>query len=331
MSPDLIKRAAEKLVREREMSLVERAAQKLGQTQAPAQAPSAASASDSASALAPEPAGAGASAPLPRSPATDPGRAGRAGPALKQHTVAIDVADLRQRGFVTPDSEATRVAEEFRIIKRPLLTAAFAEGEQRIKNGHLIMVTSARPNEGKTFVALNLAMSLVTERNLNVLLVDADFKNPSLPRQLGFKAEKGLIDVLAEHHLDLGEVMLRTSIKNLTLLPAGFEQANATELLASQQMADLVQEIAERYHDRVIIFDSPPVLASSEPSVLAMHVGQIVFVVEAATTNRRAVSEALSLIGSCPNISLVLNRRLPWLSGDQFGTYYGYGSGKGTA
>ncbi len=306
MSPDLIKRAAERLVRERETSLVERAAQKLAAEQAPAGTPVAAAS--------------------PRPSAGDAQR-------RQQGSVTIDLPRLRARGFITPDGEATRIAEEFRIIKRPLLTTAFGGSESGgsepgVKNGHLIMVTSAKPNEGKTFVALNLAMSLASERHLNVLLVDADFKNPSVPRQLGFRAQKGLIDVLAERDLDLADVMLRTSVRNLTILPAGFEQSNATELLASQEMAGLIREIAERYNDRVIVFDSPPVLASSEPGVLAMHVGQIVFVVEASATNRRAVNEGLSLLSACPNISLVLNKRPGWLGADQFGTYYGYGAAK---
>lgn len=318
MSPDLIKRAAERLVRERETSLVERAAQKLGAsgTALPAET---------------------ALPDAPAYPAAGPaaGAAPEVGlpPRRRQTSVTIDMSHLRAKGFITPDGEATRIAEEFRVIKRPLLTAAFGGSEQSaaeppVKNGHLLMVTSAKPNEGKTFVALNLAMSLASERHLNVLLVDADFKNPSVPRQLGFQAQKGLIDVLAERDLDLADVMLRTNVRNLTILPAGFEQANATELLASQEMAALIREIADRYNDRIIIFDSPPVLASSEPGVLAMHVGQVVFVVEAGATNRRAVQEALGLLNACPQISLVLNKRPPLLGADQFGTYYGYGAGR---
>ena len=325
MSTDLIKRAAERLERERELSLIERAAGK--QPLPPVQRPL----SDA------EPTGAFGSQPAPQA-ASPPPAHGSAVPAPEasagqvHHTarmITIDQGRLRLAGMVTPSSDTTRIAEEFRIIKRPLLMKAFGDQEQRVHNGHLVMVTSARPNEGKTFFALNLAMSLASERDLNVLLIDADFKNPSLPKRLGFTAEKGLIDILADGQRDMSNVLIRTDVKNLSILPAGVGRADATEILASQQMVDFVEDIAKRYSDRVIIFDTPPVLASSEPSVLAMHVGQCVFVVEAEATSRRAIQEALTLISSCPNVSLVLNKNRIMFKSEQFGSYYGYGSVSG--
>jgi protein-tyrosine kinase len=173
-------------------------------------------------------------------------------------------------------------------------------------------------------------MSLASEPNLNVLLVDADFHNPTVPLGLDFKAERGLIDALLDETVDLGDMLLRTNLNNLTILPAGRRHPNATELLASKRMVQLVDEIARRYSDRVIVFDSPPVLASSEPSVLALHVGQIAFVVEAEATGRRAIEEALSMVSGCKNISLILNKRRGWMGSEHFGAYYGYG-GYGTA
>jgi protein-tyrosine kinase len=239
--------------------------------------------------------------------------------------IEIDLNRLRLAGMVVPGSEVSRIAEEFRIIKRPLLLKAFAKGPERIENGHVIMVTSARPDEGKSFIALNLAMSLASEPNLNVLLVDADFHNPTVPLGLDFKADRGLIDVLLDSKIEMSDLLLRTNVGNLTVLPAGRRHPNATELLASKRMAQLVDEIARRYADRVIVFDSPPVLASSEPSVLALHVGQVAFVIEAESTGRRAVEEALSMISGCKHISLILNKRRAWMGSEHFGAYYGYG------
>ena len=240
--------------------------------------------------------------------------------------VQIDMDRLRRLGVITPNTpETTQIAEEFRLIKRPLLLKAFGEAAGYAHdNDHLIMVTSARPGEGKTFVSLNLAMSMATEQNLNVLLIDADVKNPSLPRLLGIETGKGLIDVLTEDNLDVSDVMLRTEISNFSIIPAGRPHPNSTELFAGRTMAALVQDIARRYNDRVVIFDAPPVLASSEPGVLALHVGQLVFVVESEVTSRRAVEEALSHLKGCQNINLVLNKSRPWLGKAQFGTYYGY-------
>jgi receptor protein-tyrosine kinase len=241
--------------------------------------------------------------------------------------VSLDMDRLRRLGVITPNTpETTQIAEEFRIIKRPLLLRAFGEAGSygHSTNQHLVMVTSARPGEGKTFVSLNLAMSMATEQNLNVLLIDADVKNPSLPRLLGIETGRGLIDVLTDDSLDLADVMLRTEINNLSFIPAGRPHAQSTELFAGRTMAGLVQDIARRYSDRVVIFDAPPVLASSEPGVLALHVGQLVFVVESEVTSRRAVEEALSHLKGCENINLVLNKSRPWLGRAQFGTYYGY-------
>ncbi|HYM33027.1 MAG TPA: XrtA-associated tyrosine autokinase [Candidatus Cybelea sp.] len=301
MAIDLIKRAAERLAQGGKQSLVERAV--------------GAAASEHAALMPAPEAPVGISAPA--EPIAPVQRSSR--------QVKIDVGHMRLAGMITPGDQNTRIAEEFRIIKRPLLLRAF-NGESRmvVGNNHLIMVTSARPSEGKTFVSLNLAMSLASERNLNVLLIDADFKHPSLPENLGIKTDKGLAEVLTEDGLDLSDVILRTDVPNFSFIPAGRPQALATEHLASKRMANLVADIARRYNDRVIVFDAPPVLASTEPSVLALHVGQIVFVVEAEETARRAVEEALTHLKACPNIGLVLNKRRSWLGQLQFGTYYGY-------
>ena len=235
--------------------------------------------------------------------------------------VEIDLMRVQLSGNVSPMAERSRISEEFRVIKRPLLLNAFARGSHAIPRGHLIMVTSPRPGEGKTFTSLNLAMSMASERELYVLLVDADVHRGTLMDRLGVKSKRGLVDMLVDERLSLQDAMLRTNIPNLTLLPSGTSHPQANELLASQRMANLMSEIADRYPDRVIIIDTPPVLASSEAGVLAMHVGQIVMVVEAGSTSRAAVEQALPLIGAGPHVNFLLNKATFYMGSDRFGMY----------
>ena len=246
--------------------------------------------------------------------------------ARRSRRVEIDLASLAARHYLTPESEPTAMAEEFRIVKRSLLLNAFAKGPGAIRNGNLILVTSSQPGEGKTFCAVNLAMSMASERDTTVLLVDADTHKPEVLRTLGIEARKGLVDVVADESLDLADCLIRTNIENLALLPAGRQHNLTTELLASERMGVIVEDIAKRYPDRVVIFDSPPVLASSVASVLALHVGQILFIVEAERTREPQLKEALSLVSSCENINLLLNKSR-FSGGDKkFGSYYGYGT-----
>jgi receptor protein-tyrosine kinase len=305
---DMIEKAINKLDRLSKKSLVERAADKAGSGTA-----AAAPAADTGPAPATVQAATAATPPQP-SPA-----------ARKSSRLAsIDFERLKARGFVTPGGERTRIGEEFRILKRPLLLTAFGATDEVVPNGHLIMVASARPKEGKTFTAVNLAVSIATERDVTVLLVDADIMNPSVPSVLGIESGKGLVDVLSDDKLDLSEVLIRTDLGNLSVLPAGSPHPAANELLASDKMARLVDDMAKRYSDRIIIFDAPPVLASSETSVLSLHVGQILFVVEAEQTPRRAVDSALELVSRCKNIRLVLNKTRSLSRTEQFGSYYGH-------
>ena len=245
------------------------------------------------------------------------------GAGVTSMQVEIDLKRLARMGGVTPDAERSQVAEEFRLIKRPLLANAFGQGGAAVRNGNLIMVTSALPGEGKSFCSLNLAISIATEMERTVLLVDADVARPRLPEYLGIRAGKGLMDVLQDPSLELSEVMLRTNIPKLSLLTAGHPYKHGTELLASSAMSRLVADLANRYPDRVIIFDSPPLLSTSEASVLATHMGQIVMVVEAEKTSQEAVKEALSQLESCEVIGMVLNKSTAVLGNDNYYGYYG--------
>jgi protein-tyrosine kinase len=234
--------------------------------------------------------------------------------------VQIDLARLSAAGFVTPDAPRSQLADEFRVIKRPLLNNVHGKSAAPLARANLIMVTSSLPGEGKTFVAINLALSIAMELDNTVLLVDADVARPTMLERLGLPPSKGLLDVLTDGALDLSDVMLRTNIERLSLLPAGTAHARATELLASEAMSRLVEEMATRYPDRILIFDAPPLLASTESRVLATHMGQVMLIVEAERTPQASVMQALATIESCPVVSTVLNK----VSHSRLGAYYGY-------
>lgn len=244
--------------------------------------------------------------------------------------VRIAIEALRARGMVTPDAAPTALSQEFRVIKRPLLDNAFGRGVPAVNNGRRVMVTSAFSGEGKSFCALNLAMSIAAERDTYVLLVDADVAKPSIPAELGIESGAGLMDCLIDPHLDVGDVVLPTQLDRLSILPAGRRHEHATELLASSSMGALVDHLASRYSDRIIIFDSPPVLMTTEARVLASYMGQVVMVVEAGKTSRDVVSDAVAALGTPEVVGMVLNKSRESRHGGYQGYGYGYGYGSST-
>jgi protein-tyrosine kinase len=241
----------------------------------------------------------------------------------QKEPVRLHLESMRLKGLLTPDAKQSTTGEEFRVIKRPLIANAFGKGTAPVRNGKRIMVTSAFPGEGKSFCAINLAMSIAAERDQKVLLVDADVARPSIPRELGISAEAGLMDWLIDGKLDVADLVLSTNVDKLSILPAGRRHQSATELLASTSMSRLLEQISSRYPDRICIFDSPPLLVTTEARVLASYMGQIVMVVEAGRTPRDIVMEALSTIESNEVIGLVLNKAKKIESSG----YYGYGYG----
>ncbi|UTW57585.1 XrtA-associated tyrosine autokinase [Kordiimonas sp. SCSIO 12603] len=243
----------------------------------------------------------------------------------KRREEEVDLVALREGGYITPDMPPNLMSEEFRIIKRSILLNAFSKGVQRDKNSNVILVTSSNPGEGKTFCTINLALSIATEQDTTVLLIDADFSKPEVLNRLGVAGGRGLMDVVADEDLELGDCLIRTNIPNLVLLPAGRQHNLTTELLASERMQMIVEELANRYPDRLIIFDSPPVLASSAASVLALYMGQCVFVIEAEQTTEPQIKESLNMISACDNINLLLNQTRFSGSNKKFASYYGYG------
>jgi len=235
----------------------------------------------------------------------------------------IDLARLQALGFITANVKESQLLHEFRIIKRPLIQNALGKGATPIAKGNLIMVTSSLPGEGKSFVALNLAMSMAMEVDGRVLLVDADVVKPALPEMLGIQPAKGLLDVLTTPDLGLAEVLMKTNVPRLDLLLAGTPHKNASELLASAAMNELLQGLSTRYPDRIILFDSPPLLATTESRVLAAHMGQVVMVVEAERTTQGVLESALATVEACPVVMTLLNKAPQSETGSYYG-YYGY-------
>lgn len=241
----------------------------------------------------------------------------------------IRLADLGGAGVLTPGSERTRAGEEYRMIKRPLLTNAFSPRADGDVHHNLIMCTSSVEGEGKTFTSLNLAISIAMEMDRTVLLVDADLAKPGLSRLLEIDSLPGLTDRLNDQRLDLKDLLLRTDVPKLTILPAGRRHHRSTELLASNNMRALLDELALRYPDRVVLFDSPPLLATSEAGALAQQMGQICVVVESGVTPQFLVKDALGHIGDTDNVSLILNKCKPDLFSDGYGYGYSYRYGYG--
>ena len=256
-----------------------------------------------------------------------PERAGaQAESAVTSRRVELDFDLLAANGVVTPNASRTPVADQFRVIKRPLISNAIGKGASTINHANLVMVTSALPGEGKTFTAVNLAMSIAAELDHTVMLVDADVARPWVLRNLGIQAERGLLDLL-EGTAQMHEVLLKTNIEKLTILPSGRPHPRATEMLASEAMRSLLDDMASRYPDRIIIFDSPPLLLTTEARALAAHMGQIVVVVHAGRTKQSDVQAALHTIESCPVRLMLLNQARTEEAAHGYGYGYGYGHG----
>jgi len=249
-------------------------------------------------------------------------------PVTTSRRVELDLDALTSVGIINPNSARSEIADQYRVIKRPLITNAMGKGESVIANGNLIMVTSALPGEGKSFTSINLAMSIATELDNTVMLVDADVARPSVMRMLGLPDGPGLLDLVQDDKLDMSSVLLKTNVEKLTILPSGTPHPRATELLASDAMVRLLEDMAARYPDRIIIFDSPPLLITTESRVLATHMGQIVVVVHAGKTLQSEVKQALATIEACQVKLLLLNRASSLFKGG-FGYNYGYGAGYG--
>ncbi len=236
--------------------------------------------------------------------------------------VKFDWDFLSENGYICPDQTHNRIAEEFRSIKRPLVTNALGSRKRDINNANLILVTSSIPGEGKTFTSINLALSIAAEFDKRVLLIDADVAKPSVSRVLGIKSKIGLIDYLETDNYSIADIMLETEVSGLRFIPAGKTHKFSTELLASDKMIALSKELSERYPDRIVIFDTPPLLATTQAEVLASQMGQIILVIGAETTPQQLVMESVKKLQSCTDVVLaLLNKAQRTLNAG----YYGYG------
>ncbi len=236
--------------------------------------------------------------------------------------IDLDYEALSRIGHIVPHSGNKVLEEEYRIIKRPVIRNALGKGAVPIEHGNLVSVSSSLPSEGKTFTALNLALSIATELDSTVLLIDGDVLKYSLSQLLGIEKELGLIDLLGSQKCDVSDVIIHTQIPKLKLIGAGTRSEKSTELLASAEMERLLDELARRYSDRIIIFDSPPLLATSEAAVLNHHMGQILVVVEAGQTPVEAIKDSLSRLDQEKAIGLILNKSREGKGANYYGTYY---------
>ena len=248
-------------------------------------------------------------------------------PTATQHirTCELDFPWLKENGFLVPGHDNRQQAQEFRRIKRPLLLNTQAKVAANYEHPtNLMFVTSAAPGEGKTFVSLNLALSLAGELDRSVLLIDGDAAKGDMSKWMGIAGEKGLVDLLNEGSQYAEDAVIHTNVEGLSVLPCGQFLDNLDELYASDLMDDLLESLASFSHNRIIVVDGPPLLATTEASVLAQHMGQTVMVVEANKTPQSAVEQAVETLESCQLVSLLLNKA----SGAAAGGYgYGYGYG----
>jgi exopolysaccharide/PEP-CTERM locus tyrosine autokinase len=269
-------------------------------------------------------------------PAVDPASASRpsprkevakAGPAVvPARQGRIDRDRLAARGMVVPGAPVTGIAEEYRIVKREIIRN-FAGTPNRpvVPRGHRVLIASANPGEGKTFTAVNLALSLAVEADHDVLLIDADIAKPSVIEALGLEDGPGLMDALSDPLLPVGDCLIQTDIPGLKVMPAGTAHMHDTELLASARTEALLAQLEQGAPGRILILDSPPVLAASPAAVLAGHVGQLIMVVRADQTLESSLRDAIGLMAGCPHIQLLLNGVKFSPGGRRFGTYYGQG------
>lgn len=237
----------------------------------------------------------------------------------------IDRRHLREQCLIEPEGPVTGLLEEFRIVKRQLLlTAAESRAGRGAPHGERILVCSAHPGEGKTFCAVNLALSMAAEKDTEVLLVDADFAKPSILSALGLPGGPGLMDALADPSVAVEDCIIGTDIAGLFVLPAGNSTGSDTEYLAAAHTQQVLDRLTFQAPNRVVIFDSPPVLAASPASELAHHVGQALMVVRADQTGEAALRDAVGILSGCDDIKLLLNCTRFSPTGRRFGTYYGY-------
>jgi protein-tyrosine kinase len=237
--------------------------------------------------------------------------------------IILDLEMLARKGYVSTDARRQVINEEYRVIKRKLLDNAFGPLSKSLKNSNIIMVTSARQGEGKTFTAINLALSIALEQDKTVLLVDADVLRPNVMKTLELKNEQGLMEYLLGEKDDISEVMCRTNLDKLRIITAGKTHHLSAELLASERMFAAVGEFANRYTDRIVIVDTPPLLGINETAILANLAGQALVVTEEFKTKLVDVENAVKHLKPEMAIGFIVNKtEKVSLEGGGYGYYY---------
>ena len=231
-------------------------------------------------------------------------------PSSGRPVIQLDFDYLKGRGFLVPDDKTSKIHQEFRLVKRRLLDNAFGRLRPVVGNGRLIMITSSLPSEGKTFSAINLAISIAIGGEHPVLLIDADIARPSVSNtlQLDIPDEVGLTDYLEDPTIPISELLHETSVPGLSLMTAGHLNHRPVDLLASNNMAQLVERLKTMLPHHVIVFDTPPLLPVTETRSLSALVGQVMLVVAAGETPRSAVNESLLQLENCEAVGLLFNK-----------------------
>ena len=241
--------------------------------------------------------------------------------------LTINLEELDERGFVSVSNARKLINEEYREIKRKLLRNAFGALSKTLKNSNIIMVSSARPSEGKTFTAINLALSFAAEQDKTVLLVDADVLKPNVTRTLRVNPGEGLMEYLLDENKDISDVLYRTNVDKLRIIPAGQTHHLSTELLASERMNETIDEFSNRYPDRIVIIDTPPLIGINESAVLASFAGQAVIVTEEGRTKLNDINNIVERLNPDMAVGFVVNKAVN--ESAENGNYYGYYYGSG--
>jgi protein-tyrosine kinase len=233
----------------------------------------------------------------------------------------IDVDALRARGYLPEQAKDRQFADHYRRIKRPLIEKALA-GDAAGGEPRIIMVASAVPGDGKTFTSINLALSMAQERDISVLLIDSDVAKHHITEILGLRTRQGLLDALTDQSLDPEALVVPTSFRGLSILPAGSRVDGTAELVSSNRMRQIVTSLCARSPRRILLLDSPPLLVTNEGQALVKIAGQVVLVVRAGETPRHAVQAAIAMFDEKQAGGVVLNQVTAGLTEG----YYGYGA-----
>ena len=255
---------------------------------------------------------------------------GRVVRPMPTRRLTIDMERLRYEGMIPPAEAQRRLSMQVRSIKNKLLQAVRAGGAVRDR---IIMVTSALAGDGKTFNSVSIALSLATEKDFHVLLVDGDIPKPSVGNLFGIHEAPGLLDAAREPTLDPEQLVIGTDLPGLDLLSAGRSGVDSAESMSSSRMRDIIDRLAT-VPNRIVLLDSAPLLLTSEAAVLAQYAGQVLLVVREAVTPQQAVLDALAMLGERQGIAMILNGvSESKLEQAYYGydPYYGYGEEQGAS